>query len=105
VADVRVSVLGDARQQAACLSAIQHSRGHVQQKAADALDMKYCPVLRFHLDDSVKRSVSLSALIAQARAEDEAARADRIRRGVETPGGEDEGDEAPAADAGNGGAS
>ena len=50
---------------------------------ADALAMKFCPVLRFHLDDSVKRSVSLSALIAKARAEDEAARADRIRRGVE----------------------
>jgi len=92
VADVRVSVMGDAPQQEACLSAIQHSRGHVQQKVADALDMKYCPVLRFHLDESVKRSVGLSALIAQARAEDEAARADRIRRGVEPPGDEDEGD-------------
>ncbi|MCX5649638.1 MAG: hypothetical protein NTX40_11190 [Planctomycetota bacterium] len=47
--------------------------------------MKFCPMLRFHLDSSVKRSVSLSRLIAEARAEDEAARADRIRRGIEPP--------------------
>jgi len=96
VADVRVSILGDAKDQEVCLSAIRHARGHVQQKVADALDTKYCPVLRFHLDESVKRSVSLSALIARARAEDEAARADRIRRGVEEPGPED--DEAPGAE-------
>jgi hypothetical protein len=33
----------------------------------------------------VKRSVALGALIARARAEDEANRAERIRRGVEPP--------------------
>ncbi|MBL7140024.1 MAG: 30S ribosome-binding factor RbfA [Planctomycetes bacterium] len=104
LADVRVSILGEAKQQEACLAAIQHSRGHVQQKVADALDTRYCPLLRFHMDESVKRSVNLSALIARARAEDEAARADRIRRGVEPlgdeadamPGPEDAGDEADA---------
>lgn len=98
VADVRVSVMADPKQQKACLRAIRHSRGHVQQRVADALAMKFCPVLRFHLDDSVKRSVSLSALIARARAEDEAARADRIRRGVESPDAElqDEPAQAPA---------
>ena len=98
VADVRVSVMSDPKLQKACLRAIRHSRGHVQQRVADALAMKFCPVLRFHLDDSVKRSVSLSALIAKARAEDEAARADRIRRGVESPDAElrDEPAQAPA---------
>ncbi len=88
VADVRVSVMGEPKQQKACLRAIRHAHGRVQERAADALAMKFCPVLRFHLDDSVKRSVSLSALIAKARAEDEAARADRIRRGVESPDAE-----------------
>ena len=84
-ADVSVSVLGDERQQAACLGAIQHARGRVQQRVSDGLRMKFCPVLRFHLDQSVKRSVSISRLIAEARTEDEASRADRIRRGVEVP--------------------
>lgn len=84
-ADVRVSVLGDEKAQEECLRAIGHSRGHIQQRVADALDMKYCPFLRFHRDDSVKRSVSISAVIAKARAEDEAAREDRIRRGIEDP--------------------
>jgi ribosome-binding factor A len=85
LADVRVSVLGEPKAQRACMEAIAHSRGHVQERVADAIDMKYCPVLRFHLDESVKKSVAVSALIAKARAEDEAARADRIRRGVESP--------------------
>ncbi len=84
-ADVSVSVLGDARQQAACLEAVQHARGRVQARVSDGLRMKFCPVLRFHLDQSVKRSVSISQIIAEARTEDEAARVERIRRGVEVP--------------------
>ncbi len=98
IADVRVSVLGDPKSQAACLEAVRHSRGHVQEKVADAIDMKYCPVLRFHLDESVKRSVAVSAAIARARAEDEAARADRIRRGVESPDEEPPAGESPPED-------
>ena len=85
LADVNLSVLGDARQQQTCLEAVQHARGRIQQRVSDGLEMKFCPMLRFHLDSSVKRSVSLSRLIAEARAEDEAARADRIRRGIEPP--------------------
>jgi ribosome-binding factor A len=82
-ADVRISVLGDAKVREDCLRAVRHAHGHIQQKVANALTMKFCPILRFHMDDSVKRSVSMSALIAKARAEDEANRADRIARGVE----------------------
>jgi ribosome-binding factor A len=85
-ADVRVSILGDPKEQEACFRAVRHAHGHLQQKVAAALAVRFCPILRFHVDESVKRSVSLSALIAKARAEDEAARADRIRRGVEPPG-------------------
>ena len=85
LADVNLSVLGDARQEQTCLKAVQHARGRIQERVSDGLKMKFCPLLRFHLDSSVKRSVSLSRLIAEARAEDEAARADRIRRGIEPP--------------------
>ena len=85
VADVNVSVLGDPQQEETCLEAIRHARGRLQERVSDGLKMKFCPMLRFHLDSRVKRSVSLSRLIAEARAEDEAARADRIRRGVEPP--------------------
>jgi ribosome-binding factor A len=89
-ADVRISVMGDEKQQAACLKAVKHAHGRIQEKVAEALVMKFCPILRFHLDESVKRSVSMGALIAKARAEDEANRADRIRRGVEPPPVDDE---------------
>ena len=85
-ADVNISVMGDLDQQTQCLRAIQHAHGRLQESICRELAMKFCPVLRFHLDQSVKRSVSMSAMIAKARAEDEAARADRIRRGVEPAG-------------------
>ena len=88
-ADVGLSVLGDEKQQEEALRGVRHAHGFIQERVAEALTTKFCPVLRFWVDDSVKRSVSISALIAKARAEDEAARADRIRRGVE-PGDEDE---------------
>ncbi|MBM4016931.1 MAG: 30S ribosome-binding factor RbfA [Planctomycetes bacterium] len=84
-ADVRVSVMGDERAQQECFRAIRHAHGRLQEKVAEALVLKFIPALRFHLDQSVKQSVALSALIAKARAEDEARRADRIRRGVEPP--------------------
>ena len=93
-ADVGISVLGDERQQKASLAAIRRAHGFIQDRVAEAVSMKFCPVLRFAQDDSVKKSVRLSALIAKARAEDEAARADRIRRGTEQPGSA----EAPQAD-------
>lgn len=96
VADVRVSILGDAKAQDACMKAIEHARGHVQEQIAGAVDMKYCPRLRFHQDESVKKSVAVSALIAKARAEDEAARQDRIRRGAE-PAGDEAGPDAEDA--------
>jgi ribosome-binding factor A len=94
-ADVRVSILGDAKAQEGCFRAIRHAHGHLQEKVAEALVTKFCPVLRFHQDESVKRSICLSALIARARAEDEANRADRIRRGVEPPDAVQEFEESP----------
>jgi len=90
-ADVRVSVMGDMKQQEECLRGIRRAHGFVQERVAEVVKMRYCPVLRFHLDQSVKQSIALSRTIAEARAEDEAARADRIRRGVEVP---DEGEDA-----------
>jgi ribosome-binding factor A len=88
-ADVSLSVLGDERQQALCVEAVRHAHGFLQERVGDALEMKYCPVLKFHLDESVKRSVDIGSLIARARAEDEAAREERVRRGVEEPEPED----------------
>jgi len=97
-ADAGISVLGDEKQQKLCLAAIRRAHGFIQDRVAEAVSMKFCPVLRFCLDDSVKKSVRLGALIAKARAEDEAARADRIRRGAEEPLATDEFDEADKAD-------
>jgi ribosome-binding factor A len=84
-ADVRISVLADPKAQKDCMRAIRHAHGHIQHEVAAALSVKFCPILRFHIDASVKRSVEISEIIRLAREEDEAAKADRIRRGVEVP--------------------
>jgi ribosome-binding factor A len=84
-ADVRVSIMGEPKAQEDCFRAIRHAHGRIQEKVAGALTVRYIPSLRFHVDESVKRSVAMGALIAKARAEDEANRADRIRRGIEPP--------------------
>ncbi|MCX5683499.1 MAG: 30S ribosome-binding factor RbfA [Planctomycetota bacterium] len=84
-ADVRVSIMGEPKAQEDCFRALRHAHGRVQEKVAGALTVRCIPSLRFHVDETVKRSVELGALIARARAEDEANREDRIRRGIEPP--------------------
>jgi ribosome-binding factor A len=78
VADVNVSVAGDEKAQKLCFEAIQHARGYIQKAVAPVLKSKYCPTLKFHLDESVKGSVEISRLIEKARAEDREARGDEI---------------------------
>jgi ribosome-binding factor A len=95
IADVRVSIMGEPKQQEDCFRAIRHAHGRLQEKVAEAVTVRYIPSLRFHVDESVKRSVAISALIAKARAEDEANRADRIRRGIEPPAEPQELEESP----------
>ena len=95
IADVRVSIMGEPKQQEDCFRAIRRAHGRLQEKVAEAVTVRYIPSLRFHVDESVKRSVAISALIAKARAEDEANRADRIRRGVEPPAEPQELEESP----------
>jgi ribosome-binding factor A len=84
-ADVRVSIMGEPKAQEDCFRALRHAHGRIQEKVAGTLTVRCIPILRFHVDESVKRSVALGALIARARAEDEANREDRIRRGIEPP--------------------
>jgi ribosome-binding factor A len=101
-AEVLVSVMGDPGDQQRCLEALRHAHGFFQERVGDDLKMRFTPVVRFVLDESVKKSVAISALIAQARAEDEAARAERARRDAEDDDTDDDasvaGEAAPEAD-------
>jgi ribosome-binding factor A len=66
-----VSVMGTEAEQDLALRGLKHAAGFFQSKVADRLQMRFTPALRFKLDDSVKKSVEMGRLIAQAIASDE----------------------------------
>ena len=60
---VFVSVLGDDVIQRQTLRALRHARGHIQRALSGHVVLKSTPVLKFEVDDSVKRSIRISKLI------------------------------------------
>ena len=94
-ATVYVSIMGDATQQRLSLRGLEHATGFLQARVAARLQTRSTPTLRFKVDDSVKKSVSMSRLIEETLA------ADRAARGAD-PGPADEDEDANAsADAGD----
>lgn len=79
VADVHVSVMSSPVQAELCVQALQHAAGRIQSILAPQLTMRLCPRLRFHLDESLKRSFELTQLIDH---EMEALRAREAARGA-----------------------
>ena len=65
-AKVYVSIMGDEKAESRTLHALRHAAGFLQAKVADRLQTRYTPVLRFFVDESVKKSVEISRLIDRA---------------------------------------
>lgn len=56
-ADVHVSVMGDDAVQRTTLRGLQSARGMIQSVLARELSTRTCPAIRFHLDQSIKKSI------------------------------------------------
>jgi len=69
-ATVFVSVMGTDSEQKLALRGLQHAAGFFQAKVADRLQTRFTPILKFKLDDSVKKSVEIGRLIDEAVASD-----------------------------------
>ena len=69
-ATVHVTVMGNEAEQSLALRGLKHATGFFQSKVAARLQTRFTPVLTFKLDDSVKKSVEMSRLIAEAVASD-----------------------------------
>ena len=65
-AKIYVSIMGDERVQSLSMHGLNSARGFLQSKVADRLQTRYTPILKFMLDDGVKRSFETSRLIDQA---------------------------------------
>jgi ribosome-binding factor A len=68
-ADVYVSVMGEASEAATTLRGLESAQGRLQSMVADALAIRQVPMVRFHLDDSIKLGNETLRLIEKSTAE------------------------------------
>jgi ribosome-binding factor A len=99
-ATVYVSIMGTEREQSRALDGLTHATGFLQARVAGRLQTRFTPILRFKLDQSVKRSIELGRLIDEAVASDQ--RSECFPSGADTDAGTnlDERGSAPAPIAG-----
>src|SRR6516225_3038308 len=68
-AKVFVSVMGSPREQQLAMHGLKHAAGFVQSKLAKRLQTRFTPVIRFELDQGVKKSIEMTRLINEALAQ------------------------------------
>ena len=64
-AKVYVSVMGDEKTQALSMHGLNAARGYVQSKVADRLQTRYTPILKFVLDQGIKKSIEASRILRE----------------------------------------
>ncbi len=95
-ADVFVTIMGTEGKQTAALNALKHSAGMMRQKLQKTLPMRTVPYLRFHIDENLKKELSVLELIEKAVKEEDQLKATR-EPAVEAPADVPASAEAPAA--------
>ena len=69
-ADVYLSILGkDGPSSKKTYTAINHARGKIQRFLGSRMESKFCPVLHFHEDEKLKKTLETLRLIDQATSE------------------------------------
>jgi len=68
-AKVYVSLMGSPREQELCMHGLQHAAGFVQSKLADRLKTRFTPVIKFVLDEGVKKSIEMTRILNEERAQ------------------------------------
>ncbi|MBI5759360.1 MAG: 30S ribosome-binding factor RbfA [Planctomycetales bacterium] len=81
-ARVYVSVLGDEKVQALTMHGLNASRGFLQSKVAARVQTRNTPILKFILDQGVKRSAAASVLLKELLG-DQAGTAGEVERDAE----------------------
>jgi ribosome-binding factor A len=65
-AKVYVSIMGTPKEQDLCMHGLKHAAGFLQSKLAGRLQTRFTPVIRFVLDQGVKKSIEMTRLINEA---------------------------------------
>jgi len=69
MADIYITSMGTAGQQAAALNALKHSAGMMRTKLTKMLSIRQVPFLRFHADEQLKKEMEVLDLIDKANRE------------------------------------
>ena len=71
-AKIHVSILGEESERRRTMHGLKHATGFLQREAGKQLSLRTVPILTFVEDDSVKKSVRISRLIAESLEEETA---------------------------------
>jgi ribosome-binding factor A len=85
MADVFVTVMGTPGQQTAALNALKHSAGMMRSRLVKALAIRQTPVLRFHLDEDLKKELEMMELLDKVHRENEELDRKRAAESEEPP--------------------
>ena len=66
-AKVYVSVIGGEEEQRAGMKVLRRARKFIQEEVSKRVTLRNLPVLSFHLDDRIKRSIRISELLSDAQ--------------------------------------
>jgi ribosome-binding factor A len=61
--------MGTAKEQELSMHGLRSAAGFVQAKLGDRLKTRFTPVVKFVLDEGVKKSIEMSRLLAEERAQ------------------------------------
>jgi ribosome-binding factor A len=64
-AKIHVSVRGDEKRQELTLKGLKNSAGYLQHLIAQRIDTRYTPILQFVIDQGVKKSIEVAAILRQ----------------------------------------
>lgn len=82
IADVFVTIMGSQGKQTAALNALKHSAGMMRQKLQKTLPMRTIPYLKFHIDENLKKELTVLELIDKAVREEDELKASRSDQDV-----------------------
>jgi ribosome-binding factor A len=94
-ADVYISVLGADADSRTTLRGLEAAHGKVQGMVADALPIRQVPIVRFRLDESIKKGFETIQLIEKSMEEIRQREAERAAQAGSRP--DDSSDNTPAA--------
>ena len=71
-ADVFFTAMGSEGKQSAALAALKHSAGHLRSRLTKSMVIRQVPLLKFHLDEALKKELAVLELLEKVRQENEA---------------------------------